>query len=424
MFLPARKFSRNADRWVATELPPPPTSFSRLPIFLVIEGGSSVDAGLAVTERLPALTDALWLAVKAVIHEGERFGRVRGIHLDFPFSAATAEAYGTVVSGVRSKLPPGLLLSVSLGFSPAAEQRERFAALSAATDGYLAFLFGAGHVADPVSADLLEHPWWAGYSPGARGRWKDAQGEDRGPLPEKFLAAMSDDLRVEFTQELSLREESESGFVLKPRQALSLGGLDFGAGDRLSFRMPSLSDMIYRLGADLAGRRFVRGRVVLLTGQTESERIFTLAAMNDILLGRPLKPELRVLTEAEKDVIRVSAENASMHASVLSRTSNWVDVDVPLGGITDVQPGGFDRFEVFGADGRAVTLGRATRVRFYETLIGPLERIDPARIVLHGPALSRCCVSRFHLLAAAGQEISGEGAILEPTPKPTAKRRR
>lgn len=424
VFLPAKTFSRDADKWVASELPPPPSPFSRLPVSLVIRGGSSVEAGFAASQRLPAMTDALWLTVKAALKDGGRFGRVQGVHLDFPFSAETAEAYSAVVSGIRSKLSTSLVLSVSLRFSPSGEGKEKLQSLCAAADGFLAFVFGVGNRADAVSADLLERPWWAGYAPGARGRWTDARGEDHGPLPERFLASLTDDLRVEFTQDLALREESESSYQLKLHQALSFGGTSFAAGDRLSFRMPALADMIYRLGADLAGRRFVRGRVVLLAGQTDSDRIFTLAAMNDVLLGRSLKPQLLVTTERGEGFVQISAENVSTHASVLSRTSNWVEVDIPSGGIRDVQSGGFDRFEVFGADGRAVTLGRATRVRFYETLIGPFERIDPARIILHAGAPPGCCASRFHLLAAAGEEISGEGTIPEPTPKPTVKRRR
>ena len=70
-----------------------------------------------------------------------------------------------------------------------------------------------------------------------------------------------------------------------------------------------------------------------------------------------------------------------------------------------MQSGGFDRYEVFGADGNPVLLGRATRVRFYETLVGPFEKIAPARISVRRIPPD-CCTTRLHLLAATGKEIA------------------
>jgi hypothetical protein len=71
-----------------------------------------------------------------------------------------------------------------------------------------------------------------------------------------------------------------------------------------------------------------------------------------------------------------------------------------------VRPGGFDRYEVFGSNGRPVSLGRAARLRFYETLIGPSERIEPAAILVPRGAPPGCCRFRLHLLAATGTEFA------------------
>jgi hypothetical protein len=83
----------------------------------------------------------------------------------------------------------------------------------------------------------------------------------------------------------------------------------------------------------------------------------------------------------------------------------------------DVKAGGFDRFEVFGVNGEAVTLGLATRIRFFETLVGPWEKIQPAQITLRRAPGRGCCAHRIHVLSSAGAEVSREGDTLV-TPSP------
>jgi len=163
----------------------------------------------------------------------------------------------------------------------------------------------------------------------------------------------------------------------------------------------------------------MKGRLVVMDGSSESERIFTLAALSDVLLGRPLLPELRVTVRPEAAGVQIRVENGSVHASVVSRTTNWVEVDLPSDHISDVQPGGFDRYEVFDAEGRPVTPGRATRVRFYETLVGPLERISGAAILLRGRPPADCCRFRSHVLAASGTEVAGDWSAPPVAPTPT-----
>jgi hypothetical protein len=87
---------------------------------------------------------------------------------------------------------------------------------------------------------------------------------------------------------------------------------------------------------------------------------------------------------------------------------NWIEVDLDRPGVRDIRPGGFDRYEVYAANGRRVSLGRAQRVRFYETLVGPFEKIAPAVIVTLRPPPPRCCRFRLHLLAAAGPEVAAD----------------
>ena len=304
VFLPAMRLSRQGSRWEAHALPPPERAFSRFSVFLVIDGDAAIEEALGKREAVGPLSEAVGLAVEKALKDTRRYGPVTGVHLDFPFSARAAEGYETVVSRLRAKLPRGLLLTLSLRFAPSAKERGQFKTLASACDGFVAFLFGPGNRAEPQAVDALDRDWWAGYAPSTRGVWKDRNDETRGSIPEWVLARLLDDPRVEFLQDVSLQEESDQTFLLRPQVPVSIGeGLSFGAGDRIFFRQPLVSDMIFHLRSDLTGRRFARGRVVVLPGRSDSERLFTLAALGDILAGKPAQPVLLVSTEKSKNLV-------------------------------------------------------------------------------------------------------------------------
>jgi hypothetical protein len=415
VFYPVSRLGHEGEGWVASALPVPPRAFVHLPVFLVVTGEDSARGAFkSGPGALAALANALWLSVKGAVKDGSRYGAIGGVHLDLPFSADEAASYATVISDLRTKLPSTMLLSASLRFAPTSEQVETVNAVTAACDGLVAFVAGEGAAAEPIATDALEKTWWAGFDPAARGIWFSAVGQNRGPLPERALARLTDDPRVKFLQDLTLKDTSDSSFTLVPREDISVAGFSFAKGDRLAFRQPILSEVVYHLGADVAGRRFARGRVLVLPGRSESERIFTLAAFADVLIGRPAAVFLHVAVEGGQGFVKVEAENASPHASVISGTANWVEVEIPGGGIREVQTGGFDRFEVYGPDRNPVSLGRATLVRFYETLLDAHEKIEPARIVLKGPPPRDCCSVHFHVLSASGQEVTSEAPV--PTP--------
>lgn len=418
VFLPALRVAREGGAWRVAQAPPPARPLAATSVVLIVEGDATLTGSLE-----PVAGDRLAASIgeelkRLLAAHGTAFGRVEGVHLDLPLSQAASETFGTFAAQLRSRVPANLFLTCSLRFAPTEKEREDFVKRTSGVDGFVAFVFGEGAGADPVTADALGKAWWSGYSPSARGEWTSASGSGSGTLTEKHLRALTDDARVTLGHDLSLRQEGVSGFIFRPSAPVEIAGSTFGVGDQISFRQPLLSELLYRFGSDLAGRRFVRGRLVVLDGASDSERIFTLEALSDVLLGRPLQPDLHVTVTAEASGVRIAAENRSFHVSVVSRTSNWVEVDVPSGHIRDVQLGGFDRYEVFDAEGHAVTPGRATRVRFYETLVGPKERIEDATILVRGRPPADCCRFRQHLLAAAGTELAGDW-IAPPPPPPT-----
>jgi hypothetical protein len=422
-FLPAIHLGKQGGAWKASVASPPPRPLAGIPVVLRVEADPEFASALSPGAE-EALADSIWEGLGKLLAARSGFGKVEGVHLDLPFSASAAETFGALVANLRSRVPPDLFLTGSLRFAPNEGQIEDLSKRLAPLDGVVAFVFGEGAYADPLSADALRKPWWAGYLAGARGEWTDAAGTPRSALDEKFLRALSDDGRVPLRHDLALNQEGVAGFLFQPAAPVEIEGSTFGPGDQISFHQPLVTELLYRFGSDLAGRKLMKGRLVVMDGSSESERIFTLAALSDVFLGRPLLPDVRVSVTLEATSVRIDAENRSTHASVISRTTNWVEVDVASNHISDVQPGGFDRYEVFDAEGRPVTPGRATRVRFYETLLAPQERIAGAAILLRGRPPAGCCRFRSHVLAASGTELAGDWSAppVVPTPTPgTAK---
>jgi len=421
VFLPAVHVRREAGAWKAAGIPLPARPAAAPPVVLVVE--ADADSAAISVGAEDAAAAAIAEGLKGVLAKGGTTGRIEGVHLDLPLEEATAESFGRVATRVRSLLPSPLFLTCSLRFSPTPKKRDEVLKSLAAIDGFVAFVFGVGALTDPMTADSLGKPWWAGYVPGATAVWSDSAGNPRGRLSEKYLRALTDDSRVPLGHDLVLQQEGAEGFLFRPPVSVDVAGVRLSAGDQVAFRQPLVSDLLQRLGSDLVGRKLLRGRLVVLDGRSDSERIFTLAALSDVLLGRPLLPDLRVEFAADATGLRVSAENRSAHSSIVSHTANWVEVDVPSGHIRDVQPGGFDRYEVFDADGRPVTPGRATRVRLYETLVAPQEKIEAATILLWGRPAEGCCRFRQHVLASSGPEVAGDWTAPPAPPTPPPKSR-
>ncbi len=415
VFLPAVRLERNGNAWSAKEVAPPARSLSGVPVVLVV-GGPGVGFDPSAGE---AFTTSIEGALGRVLASRNAYGKVEGVHVQLAFPVAAAEALGSLLGRIRKAVPADLFVTCALEGAPPEKERDEFRKRLSPADGFVTFVFGEQARGDLVATDALGKPWWAGYAPSAVGEWKDAAGNPRGELFEGDLSALTDEPLTPLHQELSLSTEEPSAFLFRPTARVEIRGKTFEPGDQISFRQPAVSELLFRFGSDLTGRKLVRGRLIRLDGVSEGQRLFTLAALSDVLLGRPLVPDLRVRIVPGAAAIRVEAENLSDHASVISRTTNWVEVEVPPGEVRDAQLGGFDRYEVFDAEGRPVTPGRAARLRFFEILVGPRERIEPATIQLRGQPPPGCCRFRQHVLAASGSEVAGDWISPPPPPTPT-----
>jgi hypothetical protein len=421
LFLPAGELSLEAGRGSFRADPAPPHPFQRMRVVLVVRPGAGLSAALTapVGSDAEGMARAIETALSSGLAGGAPYGRVAGIHLDFPVTASTASGCAAIVSALRRFLPPGDFVSISLQAAPSSDAaRKSLEPLLQSVDVLVAFVFGTQGRADPMTVDSLQRPWWAAYSAAAAGTLTGSNGQMRGAVAEKYLDLLSGNPHVELENDLSVDDPTISAFNFVARDALRIDDLALEPGARVAFRQPVLPEMLFQLGSSMAGKRRTLGRLILFEGSSDADRVFPMTAFEDVLLGRSLEPVLEANARAlGHNAVSVTAENRSRHASVVSRISNWVEVDLAPAHPADLQLGGFDRYEVYDAGGVPVSPGRATRIRLFETLVAPMETILPARIVVRGGLPKDCCRHRLHLIAAAGPEVARDWT--EPPPRPT-----
>lgn len=418
LFLPGGRVELETGRWglVSDAAPPHPLGA----VVLVLRAGEALSTGFRGPNAPDgaAIGAALGPALAGIARAGT-YGRVVGVHLDMDFDPAGARRYADLVASLRKGIP-GAFVSISVRSLPKTDdERKLVEPLFSAADALVAFVFGAGPRVDPVAMDAARRPWWAAYDTRAPGVLLGGNGEARGSVASSFLDALSGNPRVEFENDLSGNDASVTAFTLTMRGPVRVGGLSLAPGDRISFRLPAVSEMLFQLGSNLAGKRFALGRAIVFEGAADADRVFSLAAFEDVLLGRSLAPVLEgAVRPAGHNALTVDLVNRSHHASEVSRFSNWIEVDLAPARPAEVQLGGFDRYEVYDASGRPVSPGRASRVRLFETLLSPMETVTPARIVVRGALPAHCCRFRVHASAASGPEVVTEWSA--PPPMPTA----
>jgi hypothetical protein len=420
VFLPAGETTFDRGRWALREKPEPPAAAARPPVVLVVRAGPELTSALTSSAELdlePAGRALAGSLSRDCAADGP-WGRVIGVHLDFPFAFAAAARYAALTEALRRGLPSGIFVTASMRRAPAnSDEIKQIQPLLDTVEGLAAFVFGVGDRANAAAVDALHRPWWAAFDTRAVGTRTPAGGGSASAVSEEYLDHLVGNPRADFQNDLSVADPSVTAFTLEARGPIPLEGLTLAPGDRVAFRLPTLSEMLYQMGSAMAGRRFALGRLLVFGGATETGRVLPVAALEDILLGRPLLPVLQVDVSPEgRTALSVAAANRTWHSSTVSRLANWVEVDLGSAHPADVQPGGFDRFEVYDREGRPVTPGRATRVRLFETFVAPMETISPARIAVRGSVPADCCRYRTSVISASGREAAGDWSAPSPTP--------
>jgi hypothetical protein len=427
LFLPAGTLGLAGGSPTFEPAPSPSRATGAPPVVLVVRADASIAPALGIEGGFdPASTaDLLAQKLQPLLALGGGFGRVIGVHLDFPFSATSAKHSGELVTALKSRLS-AVFVSIAAPFSPSTEEaRKALQPLTSVADALVAPIFGFDERADPGAIDSLGRPWWAAFGASAHGTIVSASSGRTSAASEAWLDRLIGNPNVDFENDLSVPDASFTAFQLVVRGPVKIDDVYLEPGDRVSYRVPALAEMLFQLGSMMAGKRHSLGRLLVFDGKVEAERVFPVAAFEDVLLGRSLVPVLQVtVSPAGRNAIAVEAVNRTTHASIPSRSSNWVEVDVAPARAGDVALGGFDRYATFDGNEQPVTPGRASRVRLFETLIVPNEVISAARIPLRGRMPERCCRYRTHLIAASGSEETS-GWIeppVPPTPTPSPKK--
>ncbi len=427
LFLPAGTLGLAGGGPTFDPVSPPSRTTGAPPVVLVVGADPSFAPALGAEGGFDSASTADLLAQKLqpLLAPNGGFGRVIGVHLDFPFSATSAKRSGELVSALKTRLA-GAFVSIAAPFSPTTEEaRKALQPLTSAADALVAPIFGFDVRADPGAIDSLGRPWWAAFGPSAHGVMVSGVSGRTSPASEAWLDRLIGNPNIEFENDLSVPDASFTAFQLIVRAPVQIDDLYLEPGDRVSYRVPALAEMLFQLGSMMAGKRHSLGRLLVFDGKVEAERVFPVAAFEDVLLGRSLVPVLEVtVSPAGRGAIAVEAVNRTTHASIPSRSSNWIEIDVAPARAGDVALGGFDRYATFDNGGEPVTPGRATRVRLFETLIVPNEAISAARIPLRGKLPERCCRYRTHLIAASGSEEASDWIEppVPPTPTPSPRK--
>ncbi len=221
-------------------------------------------------------------------------------------------------------------------------------------------------------------------------------GEDLGPLTERGVA------------EVSTSSVLDRTFLLS--QPLTWSGRSWPAGDSIALGWVDAVRLHRALSE--AGRLVMPELggwdLVWLPPAAEGLGIGREALLG-YLAGRGPGPEVALEVERSGRVLRVALVNRGPFASAVSGVGTWVEVSIAGGALVAESRGDFDRISLGTArDGRWQPLeaGRIDAVRFFETHLGPRERVVSGPIRL--PATDARAAVRWRVLLSDGAELTGE----------------
>src|SRR5262249_31260097 len=157
VFLPGGTLGATAGPGVFTGTARPPRPFGHVPVVLVLEPDAALSASLSGSgPDAEPLGRAAAASLSSEISSGA-WGRVTGIHLDFPFDPTSAAAYAALISRLKAGLPEGTFVSFSIRALPASpEDRKKIQPVLGAADALVAFVFGNGPRVDTIATDALD----------------------------------------------------------------------------------------------------------------------------------------------------------------------------------------------------------------------------------------------------------------------------
>ena len=377
-----------------------------------------------------AVAQAIADGLAPALRTGGPFGRVSGLHLDFPFTAASAKRAGALLDALRraaarrafsSRSPPRSLL-------PRRRKRARpLAPLVDRADALVAPSSVSRRVSDPAAIDALRRPWWAAFGASPRAVLVRAGGGAPASAPG---SASRDSLRRRprrlRERPLGLRRQLLGVPPDGARSRARRGPDARGRATASPIGVPALTEMLFQLGSTMSGKRFALGRAPRLRGRAETRpassrwrrsRTSSSGAPSLRVLVRAFRPAGRnaVAVDARQPVAprldRVPRRPTGSRSTSRRRTrptSRSADSTATRSTTATVSP---------------VTPGRATRVRLFETLVAARRGRLPGA---HRAPRGRCRLAAARrartLIAASGSEegVGVDGAAGAPDADPRA----
>jgi hypothetical protein len=386
LFVPAVRLVADGNGARVEGIAPPEAPYLA-PVYLEAVGAGELAPYFAEKGRRAG--EVLWRALTAAAESG-RYGRVAGLHLALGIPGE-GEGFGKALAVLRRRMPDSWTLSTEIRAPLRGQAAGRWASWRRYLDFAVPWVFGRlGRPGGgpPASADVgrlsrSAVPLLPGYAPQGWGA-VEAAGRPDTWLPDSVVNELSENPRFDFSFGDVLGDPDENVYVFTATGASRGGpaGVSWRVGDRVTFRERRTADFVRALAAS----RSRRARIVRLESLADGRHLIGFAVLEDILLGRPVRPALSITRLGTTREASLVVLNASAECSELSRLHNWVEIRVEGGPVADVRPGGFDRYEIFDAAGRPADPARARRIRFYENFIAPGESITSGPIRLRAPA--------------------------------------
>lgn len=388
-------------------------------VYLEVSGTGDFDPALARDPR--KVVAALWDALAPAV--GRPSPRVAGVHLAWRVRGS-AEGYASVIEVLRRRLPSQWTLSVSVDVRLPEEARKRWGTVARKADFLVANVFGRrpdvapeGFRLQAALEDLadLGVPVYAGFAPQGWGVVR-TPGAVPGPIvPDGAISGLSRDRGFDFSFGDVLSDPDEDVYVFTAkREARVPRERTVPAGSTVTFRERRVSDLV----RSLAEAKAAPGKVIRLASLSAEGHLFGVKTLEDLLLGRDLRPGLAFSVRNGGAVLQLVALNPAATWSSLSRLNNWIDLRVDGARVLDVRPGEFDRFLFLDERGRPVTAARARTVRLFVNFVGPGEAVGTGPLRVSGrPALfasAHLTLPDGKLLAVAESPV-GESAAGVPS---------
>lgn len=372
----------------------------RQPVTLVVRGGWP-DAEL---EPAP-VAERLHVEIERLRHAAEQAGLLAvGVHLDLTVPPGRFEAYGATLEKVRSRLEGRLFLSVDV--PRRALGAPHLGAVARGADFLVCFLYGqrAGEAEDPGAWDLqsvednvqklerLARPYLLGAVTVGTATWRGRDGRPKASGTEIELRALVDDSGFELKPGFSLEGVDRQVFEFVARAPAVVGGWSVAAGDSIRVvktATPFLEEFQRRTGAWESPNRL--GEIFYRQPAAAERLSIGAAGLVGALDPSAARPEM--VLELERRFrserawrVRVRLRNAGDEPTDLAFfDSNYVELRIAGGRISDADPGDFRRLELLfeGTEkGTMRAMRSADTLRLFAPLVEGGERFESGDVEL------------------------------------------